>query len=274
MNHLNRSLAPFSAETWTEIDHEAAQVLRRTLAARRLVGIRGPHGWHRSSIGMGRAHRIDGPVAGVETSLRETYPLVECRTPFTLARTELDAIERGARDPDLTPLSEAARIAAHAEDKAIFDGLEAAGIRGLLEVGAAQSLEVDADYEAYPKIVATALTVLRDRGVGGPYAIALSSEAHQGLTETLNEGGYPIMKLLQQQLDGPIVWAPALEGAVVLSTRGEDFQLEIGQDFAIGYRQHSADGVELYLEESFTFLCRTEEAVVPLRRTAKPAPGG
>lgn len=266
MSHLNRSLAPFGESAWKEIDREAAQVLRRTLAARRLVRVNGPHGWERSSIGMGRTHRIAGPVSGVETLLREAHPMVECRTPFRLARRELDTIERGGTDPDLGPLIEAARIAAHAEDKAVFEGLEPAGIRGLLAVGAPQALDIGDDYETYPKVVATALTKLRDQGVSGPYAIALSSRCHQGLTETLNDGGYPIMKLLQQQLDGPIVWAPALEGAVVLSTRGDDYQLEIGQDFAVGYRHHDADNVDLYLEESFTFLCRTDEAIVPLRR--------
>jgi uncharacterized linocin/CFP29 family protein len=94
--------------------------------------------------------------------------MVECRTPFRLARRELDTIERGGTDPDLGPLIEAARIVAHAEDKAVFEGLGPAGIRGLLAVGAPQALDIG--------------------------------------------------------------------------------------------------DVDLYLEESFTFLCRTDEAIVPLRR--------
>ncbi len=273
MSHLNRSLAPFSESTWEQIDREAAKTLRRTLAARHLVEIGGPHGWERSSIGMGRTRAIAAPVPEVEASLRKTHALVEIRTPFSLARSELDAIERGASDPDFTPLNEAARIAAHAEDKAVFDGFKAAGIRGLLEAGDAQALSIDEDYEAYPKVIATALSRLRDRGVDGPYVAALSPRCHQGLTETINEGGYPIMKLIQQQLDA-IVWAPSLEGAVVLSTRGGDFQLELGQDFAIGYRRHDADRVDLYLEESFTFLCRDDGAVIPLRLASSPQPQG
>ena len=49
------------------------------------------------------------------------------------------------------------------------------------------------------------------------------------------------------------MWAPAVDGAVVLSQRGGDFELTVGQDFAIGYRSSDAASVDLYLEESTTF---------------------
>jgi uncharacterized linocin/CFP29 family protein len=56
-----------------------------------------------------------------------------------------------------------------------------------------------------------------------------------------------------------------MEGAVVLSLRGGDFQLSVGQDFSIGYLNHSADTVRLYIQESFTFRVNTPEAAVALR---------
>jgi uncharacterized linocin/CFP29 family protein len=65
-------------------------------------------------------------------------------------------------------------------------------------------------------------------------------------------------------IDGPLVWAPGLDGAVVLSMRGGDFQLTVGQDFSIGYLDHDAERVRLYIEESFTFWLQTPEAAVPL----------
>jgi uncharacterized linocin/CFP29 family protein len=55
-----------------------------------------------------------------------------------------------------------------------------------------------------------------------------------------------------------------LEGAVVVSQRGGDFVLEIGEDLSIGYERHDADVVELYLVESFAFLVLTSEAAVAL----------
>ena len=65
-------------------------------------------------------------------------------------------------------------------------------------------------------------------------------------------------------LDGPIVWAPGVRGAVVLSLRGGDFMFESGQDLSVGYDGHDADGVRLYLEESFSFRVATPEAAVAL----------
>ncbi len=69
--------------------------------------------------------------------------------------------------------------------------------------------------------------------------------------------------------DGPIVWAPGVDGAVVLSQRGEDFELTVGQDFAIGYLDHDAERVRLYIEESFTFWLLSPQAAIPLAHKSK-----
>ena len=61
-----------------------------------------------------------------------------------------------------------------------------------------------------------------------------------------------------------IVWAPAIAGAFVLTTRGGDFELHIGQDVSIGYLSHTDSPVRLYLQETFTFLLLTGEAAVAL----------
>ncbi len=50
----------------------------------------------------------------------------------------------------------------------------------------------------------------------------------------------------------------------MISTRGDDFELTIGQDVSIGYLDHDADQVRLYLEGSFTFTVLTPEAAVYL----------
>ena len=65
-------------------------------------------------------------------------------------------------------------------------------------------------------------------------------------------------------MDGEIIWAPAITGAFVLTTRGGDFGLYIGQDVSIGYSSHTDAVVRLYLQETFTFLLLTTEAAVAL----------
>jgi len=78
------------------------------------------------------------------------------------------------------------------------------------------------------------------------------------------DGGYPMLSHVQRLIDGEIVWAPGLEGGLVISMRGGDFELTVGQDFSIGYLEHDLERVRLYLEESFTFLILTEQAALPL----------
>ena len=120
------------------------------------------------------------------------------------------------------------------------------------------------DYVRYPDVVAEALNRLRMASVDGPYAIVLGPRCYTGLTQT-RDAGYPVIEHVRRLLDGPIVWAPAADGALILSLRGGDFQLSVGQDFSIGYLEHTAASVRLYLQESFTFRVNTPEAVIPLR---------
>jgi len=268
MNHLLREVAPIPARAWSAIEAEARRTIETTLAGRRLIDLSGPKGWTKSAIKIGRTERLAAaPVEGAEASVRKVQPLVEVRVPFELDRAELDAIERGASDPDLTAVTEAARKAALAEDTAVFEGYPAAGIAGLAQSTSHPVVRITDDYEKYPAAVARALSLLRAGGVSGPYAIALGSRCYTGLAETTSHG-YPVMQHVKRIVDGPIVWAPAVSGAIVLSQRGEDHELVIGQDFSIGYTSHTATAVKLYVEESFTFRVLSPEAHVVLRYAA------
>lgn len=55
----------------------------------------------------------------------------------------------------------------------------------------------------------------------------------------------------------------------MVSTRGGDFELHIGQDISIGYLNHTETTVRLYLQETFTFLLLTAEAAVALAPPSK-----
>jgi uncharacterized linocin/CFP29 family protein len=265
MNSLYRELAPVPTAAWQQIDAEASKALKRTLAARKLVDFNGPLGWNTSSVDPGRTEMLkSAPRPGAEMRMRRVQPLVELRIPFELARNEIDAIDRGAPDADLQPVINAARTAALAEDTAIFYGYRDAQIEGICEAAAGQALALTDDYTRYPDVVAEAVNRLRMASVDGPYAIALGPRCYTGLTET-RDAGYPVIEHVRRLLEGPIVWAPAADGALMLSLRGGDFQLAVGQDFSIGYLDHSPDTVRLYLQESFTFRVNTPEAAIPLR---------
>ena len=265
MNDLLRELAPVSEEAWKQIEDEARRTLKRMLAARKLVDFKGPLGWHASAVNLGRSERVAIQAGqGVEARLRRIQPLVEIRVPFELAREELETIGRGAEDADLDSVRDAARKAAVVEDHAVFEGYAQIGMRGIAEAAASGVLTISDDYTQYPALVAEAVSNLHGAGVGGPYAIALGPRCYTGLTKTTHNG-FPVIDHVRKLVDGPIVWAPALMGAAVISQRGGDFELTVGQDFSIGYLEHSATAVRLYLQESFTFRVLTPEAAVALR---------
>ena len=264
MNDLLRELAPVSAEAWKEIEDEAKRTLKAMLAARKLVDFDGPRGWEASAVSLGRAQVLKkAPQDGVQARIRKVQPLVELRVPFELAREELEAAGRGAKDIALDPVREAARAAALAEDRAVFHGYAEAGIGGIVEASAKGRCAITEDYTKYLASVAEALHKLRSAGIGGPYAIALGPRCFTGLGKTML-GGFPALEQLRRLLDGPIVSAPAVDGAVLMSTRGGDFELTVGQDFSIGYLDHTASSVRLYLQESMTFRVLSPEAAVPL----------
>jgi uncharacterized linocin/CFP29 family protein len=122
----------------------------------------------------------------------------------------------------------------------------------------------------YPDAISQALTALRLAGVGGPYNLVLSADAYTAVNET-SVYGYPVHEHIARLLDGQIIWAPAIEGAFLLSGRGGDFELRIGQDLSIGYLSHDATGIELYFQETLTFLVHTSEAAVALTPAAQAA---
>jgi len=262
---LNRELAPISDGAWARIEQEARDVLRLHLAARRLVDFEGPHGWEHSAVDLGRVEPLAGHErTGASFRLRMVRPLVELRVLFELERHELERIDRGAASIDLDALRDAARLFAAAEDAALFDGHDAAGIPGLVSSAANPGVTLPADPMLLPGAVGEALEQLRQAGVGGPYGVALGPNAFAALSTTVGAGGYPVMKHLQQLIDRPVVWAPSLAGGLAVSLRGGDFKFICGRDAAIGYLSHDEKQVRLYLEESFTAELISPEAAVPL----------
>lgn len=264
MGNLHRDLAPLSAAAWAAIDDAAERALRHFLAGRKLVEVEGPKGWEHSSISLGRVDRVDGPAEGVEAGVRQVLPMIELRTGFSVPRGDLDDLDRGRSDPDLSAVTGAARLAAMAEDRLVFHGFKPAGVLGMTEASPHGPMTVRDDYADYPKTVAEAVAVLKAAGVEGPYAVALGPRGHTGVVETTEKGGYPVLEHIRLVAGGPVIWAPAVDGAVVLSMRGGDFELTLGQDFAVGYTRHGPSSVELFIEESVGFRLMAPEAAVAL----------
>ena len=266
MNNLHRELAPISAAAWADLEQEARRTFKRHLAGRRVVDVPEPGGPDLAAVTTGHLDAVAPPAEGVLARRRRSQPLVELRVPFTVDRQQVDDVERGAKDTDWQPVKDAARQIAFAEDRAVFQGYPEAGIAGLRDGSSNPPIRLPGgEARAYPDAVAQAVTALRLAGVDGPYTLALSADAYTTVSETTDDG-YPIHEHIARLLDGEIIWAPAIEGAFLLSARGGDFQLRIGQDLSIGYLSHDTTSIQLYFQESLTFLVYTSEAAVALTK--------
>jgi uncharacterized linocin/CFP29 family protein len=263
MNNLHRELAPISDAAWSQIEEETSRTIKRYLAGRRVVDVQGPGGVALSAVGTGHLRNVAAPGDGILARQRAANALVELRVPFELDRQQIDDVERGANDSDWQPAKDAARLLAFAEDRTIFEGYAAAGIGGVRDGTSNPVMTLPADIRDYPNAIAQALSQLRLVGVNGPYSVLLSADAYTGLSET-SDHGYPVLQHIKRLIDGEIIWAPAISGAFVLTTRGGDFGLYIGEEMSIGYLSHNDKTVRLYLQETFTFLLLTTEASVAL----------
>jgi uncharacterized linocin/CFP29 family protein len=269
MNNLHRELAPISDAAWAQIEEETTRTLKRHLAGRRVVDVQGPAGVDLSAVGTGHLRKIQSPTKGIVARQREVKALVELRVPFELDRQAIDDVARGANDSDWQPAKDAARKIAYAEDGAIFEGYSEAGIVGVRQGTGNPRMTLPGNVREYPNAIAQGLSQLRLVGVNGPYAVLLGADAYTALAETSDQG-YPVLEHVKRLVDDKIIWAPAIEGAFVVTTRGGDFDLHIGQDVSIGYLSHTDATVTLYLQETFTFLYLTAEAAIALAPPVKP----
>ena len=263
MNNLHRELAPISEAAWADIEEETTRTLKRHLAARRVVDVSAPGGVALSAVGTGHLKNIAAPGDGILARQRIVNAMVELRVPFELDRQQIDDVERGAEDSDWQPAKDAAQKIAFAEDRAIFEGYAAAGITGIRQGTSNPIMTLPADVTHYPDAIAQALGQLRLVGVNGPYSVVLGADAYTALAES-SDHGYPVLEHIKKLVKDEIIWAPAIAGAFVLTTRGGDFDLHIGQDVSIGYLSHTDTTVRLYLQETMTFLLLTTEASVAL----------
>jgi uncharacterized linocin/CFP29 family protein len=265
---LRREMAPIADEAWKEIELQSSRLLKGNLCGRKLVDFRGPHGWQFAAVNLGRLD-VDSTraVDGVGWGMHEVLPLVEIRVPFSLRIWDLDDVERGAKNPDLRALTEAARKAAIFEERALFHGFSGAGIRGMLGVSKHAPVALSPDRSKLTESVELALLAIQEAEIGGPYALVLGTEPYKWLMAG-EPDAYPLRQRIEALVTGGIHWSPVMEGGAVLSRRGGDFEMTVGQDLAIGYRNHDAQDVDLYFAESFTFRVLEPAAAVELKLQA------
>ena len=251
MDILRKSLAPISQQAWAEINETAVDVLSSVLSARKFVDVEGPKGWDFAALSTGRIQVPANQKDAVKYGIHQVLPLVEARIPFELNVWELDNVARGAQDIDLGPLEEAARKLAQFEEKALYEGFKPANIAGLKASSVFAAIAFPAEGDQILGMVLEAVTKLKASSIEGPYTLVLNPEKWQQVNSFVK--GYPLRKQLEGILGGSIIMAPYVKDGYLISERGGDFKMVIGQDISIGYESHNSKTVQLYFTESFTF---------------------
>ena len=264
MEILKKEMAPIPDEAWKEITEQIQGVLKNHLTARKFVDIEGPFGLEYGAVSTGRLtlpgrKRKDGLNYGV----REVKPLIEVRKLFDLDRWELDNISRGAKDIDLEPAENAAKQVAGFEESVIYQGLKNAGVYGLEEKSLYSPVQLPPKADNILRVIGEQINRMQRSAVEGPYSLIVNEKFWLELIN-LTEG-YPIIRQLTDILGGQVIVNDHSDNSYLVSERGGDFELTIGQDLSVGYELHDSQKVKLFITESFTFRVLSPEAVVLLQ---------
>jgi uncharacterized linocin/CFP29 family protein len=260
MDMLKKELAPLSTKVWQEIESRANEILRTRLAGRKAIRVVGPLGWNYTSVTEGRLD-IVGDSGDVKTGVYRSTPLTEARVRFSLNRWEMDNLNRGARDIDLSALDSAVEKIADFEENTIYNGFKAGGIIGLKEAAVHKPISFGTDSSSIMEAIAKGVLLLQQESVDAPYALIVGPKAYLALSKEVQ--GLPLVERIEKLIKGKVIQSLTLEGALLVPYDNENLELVVGQDFAVGYETHDTKDVTLFITESFIFRVLDPNMIVP-----------
>jgi uncharacterized linocin/CFP29 family protein len=264
---LRRDAAPLSAKVWKAIDDTAVSMVKQTLVARKIADLDGPRGWDHVATPLGTFRPAARPTSEgpVRYSVPDVMMLTEIRTDLALSFATIDIFERVGPTLEPDAIEEAAQKTALAEDHLIFFG--GSEMAGLLTSTKSPRIALS-DWSVPGRAVTDLLTAvekLDELGIKGPYEAVLSPRHYYAYLRTTGEGGsYPAAKQLGIVIE-KVHSSPVIDGAVLFSTRGNDFLITIGGDFSIGYRWHDQNAVHLFCVETIAAQLLTPKALCLIR---------
>ncbi len=251
MDILKRALAPITAQAWEEIESQAKRTLNATLSARKVVDVTEPQGIETGAVTLGRIDVPTSQKSPVKYGIHKVLPMVEARIPFTLNIWELDNAVRGAEDIDFSSLEDAAQKIAQFEENIIYYGFAKANIDGLIKSSDHPTIKHPASGDALLSAVTDGINKFTTSAVEGPYSLVVNPQTWKTIqTQTK---GYPLKKQVEDLIGGSIVLSNNIKESLLISERGGDTKMTLGQDYSIGYETHDPQKVRLFITVSFTF---------------------
>lgn len=249
MDFLKRSLAPISSKGWNFIDQRAGEVIKANLSARRFVAVVGPMGQSTESVGTGKMQVYT--KGEYQFGVYKVQPLVEQRINFKMNRWDLDNVDRGAKDIDTSSLDVAVKKAALFEDTVVYEGLEVAGIAGLLHSSQHQVLEFGKTFDETMSALVSGTSILKRYFADAPYALVISPDKWNYLNLIGKDSGF--IKHISQSLEVKIIVSNNIKNAYLVPMDNQNIEITLGQDFALGFQGYTSTEVELFVTSSFTF---------------------
>ena len=263
MEWLRRNAAPLSEKVWKEVDDIAGAMFKQTVVGRRITDFDGPRGWNHVATQLGTFKPAQTPKSSgkVRFSIPDVLLLTELRADFQIPWADIDIFERVGPTLESKSIEDAAKETALAEDAVLFYGTSMSP--GLLKHPDTPRVALS-DWSLPGRVVTDLLAAVQKldtAGVKGPYEAVLSSQHYYSYLRQTGDGGvYPAAKQLGIVIE-KVHHSPAIEGAVLLSTRGGDFLTTVGGDFTVGYRWHDETAVHLFCVETIAAQLLTPEAL-------------
>ena len=255
---MYRNLAPIEKSVWEQIDSRAKEVFISILTARKSVRVTRPKGSEYVAYNHGKLGELK-EKKGICFASYKVTPLVETRIEFKLNRWELDNAIRGDKNIDFSNLEDAVKKVALFEECAIYEGLPEGNIRGLLEV-AEMPLKLGNTESSIKKCIADGVIKLRNAFVLGKIDLIVSQELYTKLWSI--ESQTPLIKALEDMIGGSIVESEVMKGAILIPHNNENLDLELGEDFSLGYQEHDAKEITFFIKESFAFHILDDKLIV------------
>ena len=283
-NFLTHEHLPLSQERWRELNMAVVEVARRRLVGRRFLDLYGPlgagvqsvhndvfTGAERAAIGV----LGEEPVSPVRTAGRQMLTIPILYKDFSLYWRDLQTSEQFATPVDLSAAAGASSFVADREDDMIFNGIAELGQPGLCNVAGRQVMPLG-DWNVVGKAleaVTAATARLVEAGFYGPYCLVTSPNLYAKLARFVENTGVSELGHIRELCTDGVFRSSvlAMNGAVLLSTGPQNFDLAVAQDFRVAYLGAEQMNHPFRVFECAVLRIKRAQAICTLEAGARPA---
>ena len=242
------SNSPLTSDQWSFLQQEIVREARRTLVARRFLGIYGPLGAGVESISL-EQYSADQDAPIDLTGKHDPEPIMGenetyVRIPilykdFIFHYRDVELASKLGCPLDASRAIRAAHFVADREDQLIFNGEPRFGIKGLLNAEGRLTVE-RGDWSTYGvayQNVVTAAELLLEHNHHRPFALAVNPHDSSALVRQREGQFAPELDSILRLCDDGVYTSPAIPDgkAVLLSTGDQNYDIAVAEDLTMAY---------------------------------------